>query len=77
MQFIMGDAVAYLLPTMLMMTLMATGSGQVMGISSILIYDVYKTNVNPFRYFIHICLKYKLQILITFIAFTFIIYKKI
>jgi len=50
MNFLLGDTGAYLLLTMLMMALMSTGSGEVMAISSILVYDIYKTYVNPFRH---------------------------
>ena len=31
------------------MTLMSTGSGEVMSVSSILVYDIYKIYINPFR----------------------------
>jgi len=50
METILGTTGAYLLTTMLMMALMSTGSGEVMSISSIIVYDIYKTYVNPFRY---------------------------
>ena len=33
------------------MTLMSTGSGEVMSVSSILVYDIYKIYINPFRYY--------------------------
>nr|ARQ84970.1 DUR3-like urea-proton symporter [Tridacna squamosa] len=46
---LLGDTGAYLFLTMLMMALMSTGSGEVMAISSIIVYDIYKTHVNPFR----------------------------
>ncbi|KAH3843782.1 uncharacterized protein LOC127878035 [Dreissena polymorpha] len=49
MSFLMGDTGAYLLLTMVMMALMSTGSGEVMAISSIIVYDIYKTYINPFR----------------------------
>jgi len=53
MNFLLGETGGYLLLTMLMMALMSalmsTGSGEVMAISSILVYDIYKTFVNPFR----------------------------
>jgi len=50
MNILLGETGGYLLLTMLMMALMSTGSGEVMAISSILVYDIYKTYVNPFRY---------------------------
>ncbi|KAK3610644.1 hypothetical protein CHS0354_028024 [Potamilus streckersoni] len=49
MESLMGTTGAYLLMTMLMMALMSTGSGEIMSVSSIIIYDFYKTHVNPFR----------------------------
>ncbi|WAQ99316.1 DUR3-like protein, partial [Mya arenaria] len=49
MNFLHGETGGYLLLTMLMMALMSTGSGEVMAISSIVVYDIYKTYINPFR----------------------------
>ena len=49
MNFLLGETGAYLLLTMIMMALMSSGSREVMAISSILVYDIYKTYVNPFR----------------------------
>ncbi|XP_052796658.1 uncharacterized protein LOC128229052 [Mya arenaria] len=49
MNFLLGETGGYLLLTMLMMALMSTGSGEVMAISSIVVYDIYKTYINPFR----------------------------
>ena len=49
MEALLGDTGAYLFLTMLMMALMSTGSGEVMAISSIIVYDIYKTHINPFR----------------------------
>lgn len=50
MENIMGETGAYMLITMVTMALMSTGSGEVMGVSSIIIYDIYKVYINPFRY---------------------------
>ncbi|KAJ8311971.1 hypothetical protein KUTeg_009344 [Tegillarca granosa] len=49
MEEIMGSTGAYLLITAVTMALMSTGSGEVMAVSSILVYDIYKTYINPFR----------------------------
>ncbi|WAQ99313.1 DUR3-like protein [Mya arenaria] len=49
MNFLLGETGGYLLLTMMMMALMSTGSGEVMAISSIVVYDIYKTYINPFR----------------------------
>lgn len=49
MNHLLGETGGYLLLTMLMMALMSTGSGEVMAISSIIVYDIYKTYINPFR----------------------------
>ena len=49
MNFLLGETGGYLFLTMLMMALMSSGSREVMAISSILVYDIYKTYVNPFR----------------------------
>ena len=46
---LLGREGCFLLLTMLSMTLMSTGSGEVMSVSSILVYDVYKTYINPYR----------------------------
>lgn len=48
-QELLGREGSFLLLTMLSMTLMSTGSGEVMSLSSILVYDVYKIYINPFR----------------------------
>jgi Na+/proline symporter len=45
----MGKTGGYLLLTMIAMALMSTGSGEVMAVSSIIIYDIYKVYINPFR----------------------------
>jgi len=49
MNYLLGEAGGYLLLTMLMMALMSTGSGEVMAISSIVVYDINKTYINPFK----------------------------
>ena len=49
MNYLLGETGGYLLLTMLMMALMSTGSGEVMSISSIVVYDIYKTYINPFK----------------------------
>ena len=49
MNDLLGQTGGYLLLTMLMMSLMSTGSGEVMAVSSIIVYDVYKTYIKPFR----------------------------
>ncbi|XP_060573870.1 uncharacterized protein LOC132731673 [Ruditapes philippinarum] len=49
MNDLLGQTGAYLLLTMLMMSLMSTGSGEVMAVSSIIVYDIYKTYIKPFR----------------------------
>ena len=49
METLLGPMGGYLLTTMVMMALMSTGSGEVMAISSIIVYDIYKTYINPFR----------------------------
>ncbi|CAC5371242.1 DUR3 [Mytilus coruscus] len=51
MEKLMGSSGAYLLITMLTMALMSTGSGEVMAISSIIVYDIYKVYIKPFRVF--------------------------
>ena len=50
MTTLLGEAGGYILLTMVTMALMSTGSGEVMAISSIIVYDIYKTHINPFRY---------------------------
>ena len=53
MGVLLGRTGGFLLLTVLMMSLMSTGSGEVMSVSSIVVYDIYKTYINPFRYFVH------------------------
>ena len=45
----MGVAGSYLILTMLIMAVMSSGSGEVMAISSIIVYDIYQTHVRPFK----------------------------
>ena len=61
MDRVLGSTGGYLLMTMLMMALMSTGSGEVMGISSIVVYDLYKTHIRPFRYALQISSSYLLE----------------
>ena len=49
MTSLLGDTGGYLLLTIIIMSLMSKGSGEVMAISSIIVYDLYKTHINPFR----------------------------
>ncbi|XP_033744244.1 urea-proton symporter DUR3-like [Pecten maximus] len=46
---ILGSAGGILILTMGAMALMSTGSGEVMAISSIVVYDIYQTYLRPFR----------------------------
>lgn len=46
---LLGDVGGILIVTMIAMTLMSTGSGEVMAVSSIIVYDIYQVYVNPFR----------------------------
>ena len=45
----LGVTGSYMILTMLIMSLMSTGSGEVMAVSSIIVYDVYQTHIRPFR----------------------------
>ncbi|XP_076443027.1 uncharacterized protein LOC143281665 [Babylonia areolata] len=45
----MGRAGALMILTMFTMLMMSTGSGEVMGVSSIIVYDVFQSYVCPFR----------------------------
>ncbi|XP_071088112.1 uncharacterized protein [Haliotis cracherodii] len=51
--FIAQQALGYgggvMVLTMLTMALMSTGSGEVMAVSSIIVYDIYQTHINPYR----------------------------
>lgn len=49
-QTLLGKEGVFILLTLLTMTLMSTGSGEVMSASSILVYDIYKIYIRPFRY---------------------------
>ncbi|KAK3751241.1 hypothetical protein RRG08_023998 [Elysia crispata] len=44
----MGTVGSYLVLTMLMMAVMSSGSGEVMAVSSIIVYDIYQTHINPY-----------------------------
>ncbi|XP_033744067.1 urea-proton symporter DUR3-like [Pecten maximus] len=46
---ILGPTGGILILTILSMALMSTGSGEVMAISSIIVYDIYQTYIKPFR----------------------------
>ena len=48
-QRLLGNSGGILILTMIAMTLMSTGSGEVMAVSSIIVYDVYQIYVSPFR----------------------------
>ncbi|XP_053400065.1 uncharacterized protein LOC123557723 [Mercenaria mercenaria] len=48
-QTLLGKEGCYVLLTLVTMTLMSTGSGEVMAISSILVYDIFKVHIKPFR----------------------------
>lgn len=49
METLLGRMGGYLLTSSVMMALMSTGSGEVMAISSIIVYDIYRIYINPFR----------------------------
>ncbi|XP_064601304.1 uncharacterized protein LOC135467460 [Liolophura sinensis] len=46
---VLGEAGGFLILAMGAMALMSTGSGEVIGISSILMYDIYQKYIRPFR----------------------------
>ena len=46
---VLGSAGGILILTMGAMALMSTGSGEVMGLSSVIVYDIYQTYIKPFR----------------------------
>lgn len=46
---VLGSAGGILVLTMGAMALMSTGSGEVMAMSSIIVYDIYQTYIRPFR----------------------------
>ncbi|XP_059152783.1 uncharacterized protein LOC131938670 [Physella acuta] len=48
-QSAMGLAGSYMVLTMLIMAVMSSGSGEVMAISSIIVYDIYQTHFRPFK----------------------------
>ncbi|GFN81677.1 urea-proton symporter dur3-like [Plakobranchus ocellatus] len=45
----MGTIGSYLVLTMIIMAVMSSGSGEVMAISSIIVYDIYQIHINPFN----------------------------
>ena len=49
-EYILGETGGILVLTMVAMALMSTGSGEVMAVSSIIVYDIYQIYINPFRY---------------------------
>ena len=49
-QHILGPTGGILVLTMVAMALMSTGSGEVMAVSSIIVYDIYQIYIRPFRY---------------------------
>ena len=52
-QRLLGNTGGILILTLIAMTLMSTGSGEVMAVSSIIVYDIYQTYISPFRYDIY------------------------
>lgn len=48
-QTLLGKEGCFVLLTLITMTLMSTGSGEVMSVSSVLVYDIIKTHITPFR----------------------------
>ncbi|OWF45141.1 urea active transporter 1 [Mizuhopecten yessoensis] len=46
---VLGPAGGIMILSMVFMALMSTGSGEVMAVSSILVYDIYQTYIRPFR----------------------------
>ncbi|XP_059164313.1 uncharacterized protein LOC131947186 [Physella acuta] len=46
---VLGSAGGILILTMGAMALMSTGSGEVMGLSSVIVYDIFQTYIRPFR----------------------------
>ncbi|GAB1598295.1 urea-proton symporter DUR3-like, partial [Argonauta hians] len=48
-QKILGEHGGIMILTMGAMALMSTGSGEVMAVSSIIVYDIFQTYINPFR----------------------------
>lgn len=62
MDKVLGASGSYLLLMIVFMALMATGSGEIMAISSILVYDIYKTYIGPFRLLTVHCKDFYLKI---------------
>lgn len=48
-QLVMGRVGAFLILTMFTMLVMSTGSGEIMAVSSIIVYDIYQPYINPYR----------------------------
>ena len=48
-EHILGATGGILVLTMVAMALMSTGSGEVMAVSSIIVYDIYQIYIKPFR----------------------------
>lgn len=48
-QLVMGRTGTFLILTMFTMLVMSTGSGEIMAVSSIIVYDIYQTYIRPFR----------------------------
>ncbi|XP_050416686.1 uncharacterized protein LOC126830352 [Patella vulgata] len=46
---VLGSTGGAMILTMLTMALMSTGSGEVMAVSSIIVYDIYQSHIKPFR----------------------------
>lgn len=46
---LLGSIGGIMVLTMGAMALMSTGSGEVMAVSSIIVFDIYKTYIKPFR----------------------------
>ena len=47
-QVLLGSSGTYLMLTLILLAVMSTGSGQVIAISSIIIYDIYQPYIQPF-----------------------------
>ena len=49
---LLGSAGQYLMLVLILLAVMSTGSGEVIAISSIIIYDIYQAYIQPYRSFI-------------------------
>ncbi|XP_059164308.1 uncharacterized protein LOC131947185 [Physella acuta] len=49
-QLALGKQGGIMMLTMLTMLTMSTGSGEIMGVCSIIVYDIYQTYIRPFRF---------------------------